>query len=66
MQKASLIILLLVQLSVYAQTVEVQHPIEERHAINYGWWILGVIIIFAAGIGLYMLIKKDPRKDAVR
>lgn len=40
-------------------------PIEERHPFNYTWWIIGVIIILALGIGLYMLIKKDPKKDAV-
>jgi hypothetical protein len=28
------------------------------------WWLLGVILILAAGMGLYVLIKKNPRKDA--
>lgn len=40
-------------------------PIEERHSTHYGLWILGVILVIAAGVALYMLIKKDPRKDAV-
>ncbi len=40
-------------------------PIEERHPFNYTWWIIGVVIVLALGIGLYLLIKKDPKKDAV-
>jgi heme/copper-type cytochrome/quinol oxidase subunit 2 len=51
---------------VFAQSVEVQQPIEEQHPINYWWWVLGVLIAIGAGIALYMLIKKDPRKDVVR
>lgn len=66
MKKASIVLLLLAQFSAYTQNVGVQHPIEERHDTNYGWWVLGVLLILAAGIGLYMFIKKDPRKDAVR
>jgi phosphotransferase system glucose/maltose/N-acetylglucosamine-specific IIC component len=41
-------------------------PIEERHDISRWWWIIGVVLAIGAGIGLYMLIKKDPKKDAVR
>ena len=40
-------------------------PIEEQHHISYWWWVLGVLLAIGAGIGLYMLIKKDPRRDAV-
>jgi len=47
-----------------AQTVPVQ-PIEEQYHINYWWWILGVLLAIGAGIGLYMLIKKNPKKDVV-
>lgn len=53
-------------LAVCAQSVPPQQPIEEQHHISYGWWILGVIFAIGAGIGLYMLIKKDPKRDAVR
>jgi len=49
-----------------AQTVAPQKPIEEQHAIGYGWWLLGVLLAIGVGIVLYMLIKKDPRRDAVR
>jgi hypothetical protein len=40
-------------------------PIEEQHPTNYWWWLLGVVLAIGAGIGLYMLIKKDPKRDAV-
>lgn len=53
-------------LAVYAQTVPVPQPVEERHHISYWWWILGVLLAIGAGMGLYMLIKKDPKRDAVR
>jgi len=49
-----------------AQTVGVQTPIEEQFHVSIWWWIIGVVIALAAGIGLYMLIKKNPRKDVVR
>ena len=52
--------------AVYAQTVPVQQPVEEQYHISYWWWVLGVLLAIAAGIGLYMLIKKDPKRDAVR
>ncbi len=52
-------------LAVYAQSVPVQ-PVEERYHISYWWWVLGVLLAIGAGIGLYMLIKKDPKRDAVR
>jgi phosphotransferase system glucose/maltose/N-acetylglucosamine-specific IIC component len=40
-------------------------PIEVRHTVSYWWWILGVVIALLLGVGGYMLIKKDPRRDAV-
>ena len=52
--------------AVYAQTVPVQQPVEEHYHISYWWWVLGVLLAIGAGIGLYMLIKKDPKRDAVR
>jgi hypothetical protein len=51
---------------VYAQSVPVQQPVEEQYHISYWWWVLGVLLTIGAGIGLYMLIKKDPKRDAVR
>jgi heme/copper-type cytochrome/quinol oxidase subunit 2 len=50
----------------YGQTVPAPQPIEERYHVSYWWWILGVILAIAAGIGIYMLIKKDPKRDVVR
>ncbi len=49
-----------------AQTVPAQRPVEERYAISYWWWVLGVILAIGAGILIYMLIKKDPKRDAIR
>ena len=60
------VILVLLTGLAYAQTVPVQEPVEERHQISYWWWILGVLIALGVGIVIYMLIKKDPRRDAVR
>lgn len=44
----------------------VQQPVEERYHISYWWWVLGVLLAIGAGIIIYMLIKKDPKRDAVR
>ena len=49
-----------------AQSVPAQHPVEEKYETNYWWWILSVLLAIGAGIGIYMLIKKDPKRDAVR
>jgi predicted outer membrane lipoprotein len=53
-------------MSLNAQTVPPQRPVEERYHISYWWWILGVLLAIGAGIVIYMLIKKDPKRDAVR
>lgn len=50
---------------VFAQSVPQQQPIEEKYQTSYWWWVIGVLLALGAGIGLYMLIKKDPRRDAV-
>ena len=39
-------------------------PIEERKQFNWLWWAIGVIIAIAGGMLLYVLIKRNPRKDA--
>ncbi len=49
-----------------AQSVPVQHPVEEQYHISPWWWLLGVLLAIGGGIILYMLIKKDPKRDAVR
>lgn len=53
-------------LPLLAQIDPLEHPIEERYPINYWWWLLGVVIVIAAGIVIYLMIKKDPRRDAIR
>jgi len=50
----------------YSQSAQVQQPVEQRYHISYWWWVLGVLLAIGAGIIIYMLIKKDPKKDAVR
>ncbi len=50
----------------FAQTVPVPSPVEEQYKISYWWWILGVLLAIGAGVIIYLLIKKDPRRDAVR
>jgi uncharacterized membrane protein YciS (DUF1049 family) len=59
-------VLVLVLFVAFAQTVPAQQPVESRYNIGYGWWILGVLLAIGVGIGVYMLIKKDPKRDAVR
>lgn len=49
-----------------AQTVPAQQPVEEQYQISYWWWVLGVLLAIGAGIIIYMLIKKDPKRDAIR
>ena len=63
MKNLQAIFFLLISASAMAQAT-VPQPVEERYPINYWWWILGVAIVLGLGIGAYMLIKKDPRKDA--
>lgn len=50
----------------FAQTVPAPQPVEERYETNYWWWIIGVLLAIGGGVLIYMLIKKDPRRDAVR
>jgi peptidoglycan/LPS O-acetylase OafA/YrhL len=39
-------------------------PIEETKHVSWWWWVLGVALVIGAGMLLYVLIKKNPRKDA--
>lgn len=50
---------------VKAQTAMPQ-PVEQQHHVSYWWWLFGVLLALIAGIIIYMLIKKDPKRDAVR
>ena len=51
--------------TVFAQSVEVQQPIEQQYRVSSWWWLLGVIIALVLGACVYLLMKKNPRKDAV-
>lgn len=53
-------------LSLQAQSVPAQQPVEEQYHISSWWWTLGVLLAIAGGVILYMLVKKDPKRDAVR
>jgi opacity protein-like surface antigen len=59
-------VVMLLLLIASAQTVPAKQPVESHYDIGYGWWILGVLLAVGVGIGVYMLIKKDPRRDAMR
>lgn len=50
----------------FSQTVAVQQPVEERYQTNPWWWLIGVLLAIGVGVVIYLLIKKDPKRDAVR
>ena len=59
-------ILTLAIIAAFAQSVSPAQPVEEQYHLNYWWWVLGVLVIIGIGVIIYLLIKKDPRRDAVR
>lgn len=52
--------------AVSAQSSALPQPAEQQYHISYWLWVLGVLLALGAGIILYMLIKKDPKRDAVK
>jgi phosphotransferase system glucose/maltose/N-acetylglucosamine-specific IIC component len=46
------------------QTAVNSMPPEETKPTSYWWWIIGVILAIALGMLLYILIKRDPKRDA--
>jgi hypothetical protein len=37
----------------------------KERVTSYGiWWLIGFVLILAIGMLIYVLIKKNPRKDA--
>jgi ABC-type multidrug transport system permease subunit len=37
----------------------------KERVTNFGiWWLIGFVLILALGMLAYVLIKKNPRKDA--
>jgi heme/copper-type cytochrome/quinol oxidase subunit 2 len=66
MKHTSLLLLMLAGLNTAAlawQTTTSTVPVEERH-FSWTWWIIGVIVVLALGMLVYVNIKKNPRKDA--
>lgn len=51
-------------ISIARQVQPPEAPIEERKQFSWWWWAVGVIIAIAGGMLLYVLIKRNPRKDA--
>ncbi|WP_297821966.1 hypothetical protein [Segetibacter sp.] len=51
---------------VFSQAVPAQQPVEEQYRTNHLWWVVGVLLAIGAGVAVYFLIKKDPRRDVVR
>ena len=52
--------------SLQAQSEVAPQPIEQQYHISYWWWIIGVLLAIGVGVLIYLLIKKDPKRDAVR
>ena len=46
------------------QVQPLEPPLEERKKFSWWWWVIGVIVTLAGGMLLYVLIKRNPRKDA--
>ena len=40
-------------------------PIEQTTEMSFWWKVISIVIGLGLGIAAYMLIKKNPRKDAV-
>ena len=60
------LLFVLLTLTVFALQSNVATPMppEETKPTSYWSWVLGVILALAGGMLLYLLIKKDPKKDA--
>lgn len=60
--------------NLYIQTLCMIYPLlilfgasntTKERATSFGiWWLIGFILILAIGMLVYVLIKKNPRKDA--
>jgi phosphotransferase system glucose/maltose/N-acetylglucosamine-specific IIC component len=58
------VFILLAGYSYAFQTSGITTPPEETRPSNNWWWLIGVVLAIALGMVLYLLIKKNPRKDA--
>ncbi len=67
MKRIILPVFILLANAVFAlqNTAATSVPVEQTKAISYWWWVIGVVLAIAGGMLLYVLIKKDPKKDAV-
>jgi drug/metabolite transporter (DMT)-like permease len=56
--------LLLAPFAYAFQNSGITTPPEETRPTSNWWWLIGVVVAIALGMLLYVLIKKDPKKDA--
>ncbi|MDB5191908.1 MAG: hypothetical protein JWQ96_1471 [Segetibacter sp.] len=57
-------VFLLISTYIFAQNEDARTmPPEDTRPDTNLWWILGVIIAIGLGMVLYILIKKNPKKD---
>ncbi len=57
--------LLLAQLAYAFQNSGITTPPEETKPASNWWWVIGVALAIGLGMLLYVLIKKDPKRDAI-
>ncbi len=58
-------LLLLTQFAYAFQNSGITTPPEETRPASNWWWVIGVALAIGLGMLLYVLIKKDPKRDAV-
>jgi uncharacterized membrane protein YidH (DUF202 family) len=56
--------LLLVKATYAFQNSGIATPPEETRPASNWWWVIGVALAIGLGMLLYVLIKKDPKRDA--
>ncbi len=64
MKKILSLIFLISSIVTHAQNITPE-PIEQTTEMSFWWKIISIVIGLGLGIAAYLLIKKNPRKDAV-
>lgn len=57
--------LLLTNITYAFQNSGITTPPEETKPASNWWWVIGVVLAIALGMLLYVLIKKDPKRDVI-
>ncbi len=63
MKKSLPFVFLMLSTLLFAQNEENRMPPEDTRPDTDLWWILGVILAVGLGMVLYILIKRNPKKD---